>query len=163
MVFKESSSWNLSDQQTGLLSRLVSAAGVFKGNFDIIFYKIRWHQIVFERISRTLRSSATVFLLSNKLWFNPFGCSGSSIWIQKIFLSISLCRKMSFELVVFVSLSIMMNFACLLKTCFFSWKCLHANVASGFLTSLGWLHSLTLKLVSDFPTHCFLHKVHSIR
>ena len=56
-----------------------------------------------------------------------------------------------------------MNFACLLKISFFSWKCLHANMASGFLTSLGWLFSLILKLVSDFPTYYFLQKVHSIR
>ena len=58
---------------------------------------------------------------------------------------------------IFVSLSTMMNFAFMLKTWFLSWKCLHTNMASGFLTSVGWLFSLILKLVSDFPMHYFLH------
>ena len=67
---------------------------------------------------------------------------------------------MSFDLVVFVNGSMMMNFGFL---CFFSWKYLHADMAPGFLTSLQWLFSLILKLVSDFPKYCFLHHVDSIR
>lgn len=46
---------------------------------------------------------------------------------------------MSFDLVVLVGLSMMMNIACLLKIWFVSWKSLRVNMASGFLTSLRWL------------------------
>ena len=76
---------------------------------------------------------------------------------SKFSLSINLLCKISFDLVVFVSLPIMMNFACFLKTWIFSWKCLHANMASGFLTSLRCLDALILKLNSDFSTHRIMH------
>ena len=130
---------------------------------------MKWCQIAFERIWRhlascetwmrwnwwnwTLRSSTTVFLLSTKLLFNPFGCFGCSKFFS---------FNQSFDLAVFVSLSIMMNFVCLLKTWFFFWKCLYVNMASGFLKYLLWLFRVILKPVSDFPAYCFLHKVHSI-
>ena len=111
----------------------------------------------------TLRSSATVFLLSTKLLIQSFWCSACNVWTPKTSLLINLWRKMSFDLVVFVSLYIIMNFACLLKTSSLSWQYLHANMASDVLTFLRWLFSLILKLVSDSPTYCFLHKVNSIR
>ena len=69
---------------------------------------------------------------------------------------------MTFDLVVFVSLPIMINFESIENVVVFL-KCLHANMASRFLTSLSCLLSLTCKLVPDFPTYCFLCKVHSIR
>ena len=43
------------------------------------------------------------------------------------------------------------------KTCFFSWKCLHNNMVSGFLTFLRWLFSLILKLVPDFPIYIYIY------
>ena len=69
-----------------------------------------------------------------------------------------------FRFFVLVSLSIIMNVACLLKSWYFSWKCLHDNMVLewGIFTSFLWLFSLILKKVS-FPTYCFLHNVHSTK
>ena len=53
------------------------------------------------------------------------------------------------------------NFAFLLKMWFLYRKSLHVNMVSRLLTILQWLFSLILKLVSDFLTHCFSHKVHA--
>ena len=63
-----------------------------------------------------------------------------------------------------VHLSIIMNFACLLKLWFYSLICLHPNMVLewGIFTSFLWLFSLILKAVSGFPTYYFLHNVHSI-
>ena len=80
---------------------------------------------------------------------------------KNVIFQFRLWYKKPFDLVL-VRLSIMMNFACLSKMCFVTWKCLHANMASSFLTSSRWLFSVILKVVSYFPTYCFLRKVHSI-
>ena len=63
----------------------------------------------------------------------------------------------------YLCLSIMMKFSCLLKRWLLSWKCLDTNLSLGLSISFWWLFNLILKLVFDFPTNCFLHKVHSIR
>ena len=55
------------------------------------------------------------------------------------------------------------NFACLLKLWLSYWKCLQAIIVSTFLTPFRWLFSLKLKLVSAFPAHSLLHKMHSIK
>ena len=72
-----------SNKKRRLFFRLVLVAAVFKGNFEINkFYKAKWHQINFGRLWRnlascvtwlwwtwlnwTLKSSATIFLLSTK-------------------------------------------------------------------------------------------------
>ena len=88
----------------------------------------------------------------------------SNVWIQKFSLWIKHCRKISLAFFVLVSLSIIMNFACLVKLWFYSHKCLHANLVLEWeiFTLFQWLFSLILKAVSGFPTYCFLHNVHSI-
>ena len=96
------------------------------------------------------------YLLSSML--KPFGYSVSDFRIQKFSLSISRWVRVYFDLDVFVAWSIMVNFACLLKLCVSCWKCLQAIIASTFFTSFRRLFSLLLKLVSDVPTHCLLHK-----
>ena len=88
----------------------------------------------------------------------------SNFWIQKFSLWIKRCRNISLAFFVLVSLSIIKNFACLVKLWFHSHKCLHANLVLEWeiFTSFQWLFSLILKAVSGFPTYCFLHNVHSI-
>ena len=97
-------------------------------------------------------------------WFNPRGCNVSGFLIQKFSFSISLWRKMFFW------------FGVICKLIYDEWLCVFVclNVISflevfvssydiRFFHVLRWLFSVILKRVSDFPTYCFLHKVHSIR
>ena len=78
----------------------------------------------------------------------------SRVWIQKFSVSLKRCHSISLGFFVLVSLSITMNFACLLKLWIFSWKCLHSNMVLGwrFFTSFLWLFSIILKGVSALPS-----------
>ena len=98
-------------------------------------------------------------------WFRPCGYMVSSVWIQKFFLSIKRCLRISLAFFMLGSLSIIMNFAYLLKLWHFSWKCLHAHMVFGwgFFTSFLWLFRLILKVVSAFRRYCYLQNVHSIK
>ena len=74
-----------------------------------------------------LKACATVFLLITSTFFIILWCKVYSVLIQKFSLLINLWHEMYFKLVLFVNWSIMMTCAC-----FFSWKCLIANMASVF-------------------------------
>ena len=93
----------------------------------------------------------------------PFGYSVSDFRIQKFSLSLSRWARVSLDLEVFVNLTRIVHFECLLKLWLSCWKCLQAIIASTFFTFFRWLFSLILKLVSTFPTYCLLHKIHSIK
>ena len=101
------------------------------------------------------------YLLSSRL--SPNGTSVFSFWIQKFSLITNISRSVSLEPCKFTSLSMMMNLACLLKLCPFSWKCFQARMELGFLVSFLWLFNLRLNAISAFPTYSILHNMHSIR
>ena len=96
-------------------------------------------------------------------WLSPNGTSVFSFWIQKFSLITNISRSVSLEPCKFTSLSMMMNLACLLKSCLLSWKCLQARMELGFLVSFLWLFNLRLNAVSAFPTYFILHNMQSIR
>ena len=100
------------------------------------------------------------YLLSSRL--SPNGTSVFSFWIQKFSLITNISRSVSLEPCKFTSLSMMMNLACLLKLCPFSWKCFQARMELGFLVSFLWLFNLRLNAISAFPTYSILHNMHSI-
>ena len=117
------------------------------------------------RLAEIRRKGSTMkvlfYLLSS--WLSPNRTSVFSFWIQMFPLITNNSRSASLEPCKFTSLSMMMNLACLLKLCPFSWKCLQARMELGFLVSFLWLFNLRLNAVSAFPTYCILHNMHSIR
>ena len=96
--------------------------------------------------------SARVFifyLLSS--WFSPYVTKGFSFWIQKFSRCIKGLHKMSLELEVLTSLSMIINLALSLELWTCCWKSLQASIAFGFLVSFLWLFNLMLNVVSAFP------------
>ena len=93
----------------------------------------------------------------------PFGYNVSNFRIQKFYLLVSHQVRVFLNLELFVSWSITVNFAYLLKLRLSCWKCLQAIIASTLFTSFEWLFSLILKLIPAFPTFCLLHKMPSIK
>ena len=97
------------------------------------------------------------------LGIKVYGTKVFSFYIQKFSRCIKRSCKMSLELEVFTSLSMIINSTWLLKLWHCYWKCLQASIAFGFLISFLWLFNLTLNTVSTFPKYCLLHSVHSIK
>ena len=148
----------------------------FQGNLLII----KWRQIDFGllchqlsskvtwmlwcRLKWTWKGSARVFIFYfMSSWFSPAENKVFSFWIQKFSRCIKRSRKMSLELEVFTSLSMIINLAWLLKFWPCCWKYLPASIAFGSLVSFLWLFNLMLNAVSTFPSYCLLHSVHSIK
>ena len=102
--------------------------------------------------------------LFTELLVQTFWVYGPCVWFQKVSLWIKRWRRISLGVFVMASLSMIMSFACLLKSWFFSWKCLDANMVLewGIFPSFSWLHSLILKAVSAYPKHCDLHRAGAI-
>ena len=74
-----------------------------------------------------IKSLRYSLFIKYKHFFIILWCKFYSVLINKFSLLINLWYGMYFELVLFVNWSIMMTCAC-----FFSWKCLIANMASAF-------------------------------
>ena len=70
----------------------------------------------------------------------------------KFSFSIRHCRIIFVSFFVMISLSIIMNFTCLLKLWLFSWKFLHANMVLG----LGFFTSF-LYIISCIPSNTWLY------
>ena len=98
---------------------------------------------------------ALFYLLSS--WLSPNGTGVFSFWIQTFSVITNISRSASLEPCKFISLSMMMNSAYLLKLCPF------ARMELDFLVSFLWLFNLRLNAVSASPTYCILHNIHSIR
>ena len=71
-------------------------------------------------------------------------------------------HKMSVELEVFTSLSMIINLAWLLNLWHCCWKYQQASIALGSLVSFLCLFNLMVNVVSAFPTYYLLQSVHSI-
>ena len=180
LVWKKTTRRSIEPVRT-VISQLVSAVVFFKGifwnsEFDKNYmtsnmFCFTMMSLVISRLScfrlaeiRRKGSSMKVLFYLLSSWLSPNGSSVFSFWILlNLSLITNISRSASLDPCKFTSLSMMMNLACLLKLCPFSWKSSQARMELGFLVSFLWLFNLRLNAVSAFSTYCILHNMHSIR
>lgn len=133
-----------------IISQLVSVMAFFKRPWswtsspNMFSFIMKW--LVTSQLScfrlieiRRKRSSMKFLFYLISSCLSPNVISASSFWIQKYSLITKTFCSASLEPSKFTILSMMMNFACLLKLCLCYWNCLQATIKSGLCLRYSYL------------------------